>query len=144
MAVVGEANRVVRASVGRLLLYGVLAGVVTAVVNAVLYLVAAAFGAMSADVVVSGGGPVTLGAVISSSFVPAVLGAVVLAVLGRFTLRSVGIFRVVALVLLVLSFVTPFSLVGAPVAMILVLLLMHVVVAGVTVWVLTTLAPKRG
>lgn len=144
MAVVGEANRVVRASVGRLLLYGVLAGVVTAVVNAVLYLVAAAFGAMSADVVVSGGGPVTLGAVISSSFVPAVLGAVVLAVLGRFTLRSVGIFRVVALVLLVLSFVTPFSLVGAPVAMILVLLLMHVVVVGVTVWVLTTLAPKRG
>lgn len=144
MAAVGEADGIVRVSAGRLLLYGALAGVLAAVANAVLYLVASAFGAMPEDVVVSGGGPVTVGAVIFSSFVPAVLGAVVLAVLGRFTLRSVGIFRVVALVLLVLSFVTPFSLVGAPVAMILVLLLMHVVVAGVTVWVLTTLAPKRG
>ena len=83
-----------RVSAGRLLLYGAFAGVLAAVVNAVLYLVAAAFVEVPAEV--------TLGAVVVSSLVPALLAVVFLAILWRFTRRAVGIFRVLAVVLLVL------------------------------------------
>ena len=95
------------------------------------------------DVVVTGQGPVTLGALVSISFVPALLGALVFAVMGRFTRRPIRTFRVVAAVVLVLSFATPFTLPGAPVAMIAALLLMHVIAAAAITGGLTTLG-RRG
>ena len=91
-------------------------------VNAVVYLLASALGAMSPNVVVPGQGPVTLGAVVSIPFVPALLGALLFAVMGRFTGRPIRTFRVVAAVVPVLSFATPFTLPDTPVAMILALL----------------------
>ncbi|QIN79711.1 hypothetical protein GBA65_15545 [Rubrobacter marinus] len=130
------------AGFGRLLIYGVVAGVAAAVANAVVYLLASALGAMPQDVVANGQ-PITLGAVATSSFVPAILAALLLALLGRFTRRPVSIFRIVAVVLLVVSFVTPFSIPGAPIAMIVALLLMHVVAAAVIVAVLTRFG-RRG
>ncbi len=132
-----------RVAYGRLLWVGPLAGAVAAVVNAVVYLLASAFGAMPPDVVVPGQGPVTLGAVVSISFVPALLGALLFAVMGRFMRRPIRTFRVVATVVLVLSFATPFTLPGAPLAMIAALLLMHVIAAAAITGVLTTLG-RRG
>lgn len=81
--------------------------------------------------------------VVLSSIMPAIVAAVFLALLVRFTRRPIGIFRVVAVVLLVLSFITPFTIPGAPAAMILTLLIMHVVAAAIIIWVLTTLAPRQ-
>ena len=98
---------------------------------------------MPLDVVVPGQGPVTLGAVVSISFVPALLGALLFAVMGRFTGRPIRTFRVVAAVVMVLSFATPFTLPGTPVAMILALLLMHVSAAVAITGVLATLG-RRG
>ena len=72
----------------------------------------------------------TLGAVVTSSFVPTILAAVLFALLGRYTRRPVSISRAVAVVLLLVSFVTPFSIPGAPVSMIVALLLVHVVAAA--------------
>jgi hypothetical protein len=70
------------------------------------------------------------------------LGALLIAVMGRLTRRPIRTFRVVAAVL-VLSFATPFTLLGAPAAMILASLLMHVIAAVAITGVLTTLG-RRG
>ncbi len=143
-AVSGSEARAGRISLARLLWAGPLAGGGAAAVNAVVYLLASGLGAIPQDVVVPGQGPITLAPVVVSSFVPALLGAGSLALLARFTQRPVRIFRIAAVVALVLSFVTPLSLVGAPASMVLALLLMHVVAAAVIVGVLTTLARARG
>ena len=143
LSAAGAGGGAARMSFWRLLLFGMVAGVLAAVVNAVVYLLASAVGAIPESVVVSGGGPITLGAILVSSFVPALLAALFLAVLERFTRRAIGIFRVVAVVLLVLSLSAPLTIAGAPAAMILALFLMHIVAAGVIIWVLTVLAPSR-
>lgn len=132
-----------RVSFGRLVTFGAIAGMLAAVANGVVYLLAAAVGTMPDDVAVSGGAPITLLPVVLSSIMPAIVAAVFLALLVRFTRRPIGIFRVVAVVLLVLSFITPFTIPGAPAAMILTLLIMHVVAAAIIIWVLTTLAPRQ-
>ena len=125
---------------GRLVPAGLLAALVAAAANAVVYLVAVAAGAMPQDVVVNGQGPVTLPVVATTSAFGAVAGTIVYALVVRFTRRPVRVFRVVAAVALVLSFAGPFTIPGAPAAMIATLLLMHVVAAAVVVGLLTTLA----
>ena len=81
-------------------------------------------------------------AVVIFSFVPALLAAGFLALLGRFTKRPLRTFTIVAAVVFVLSLYTPFSIPGAPFAMILALELMHLVVAVIVVAVLTKLGRR--
>lgn len=131
-----------RVAFGRLLWVGPLAAAAAAVANAVVYFTASALGTMPQDVVVNGQGPITLPVVAAMSAQGAVVGAIVYALVGWFAQRPVRVFRVVASVALVLSFVTPFTLPGAPVVMVAVLLLMHVVAAMVIVGILTTLTRK--
>jgi len=127
----------------RLLWVAPLAGLIATALSTAIYLAAAALGSMPQDVVVQGRGPITLGAVISSSFVPALLAAGALALFGRFTRRPVRNFVALAAVALVLSFATPFSLVGASAAMRTVLLLMHVLAATIITGGLLTLATRE-
>lgn len=129
-------------SLRRLLWVGPLAGLVAAVLNAMLYGITTAAGLIPAGFEAPNGGVVGLGAVVSTSFVAALLGAAFLAVLGWLTRRPVRNFRVVAVVLLVLSFLTPFSLPGAPATLVAVLLLMHAIAAVSITGVLTTLARR--
>lgn len=131
-----------RVAYRRLLWVGPVAGLVAALANVVVFLLASALGAVPGDVLPQGQPPVTVGAVGFSSFVPALLGAVLFGLLGRFTRRPVRNFRVVAVGVLVLSFATPFTIPGAPVAMILALLLMHAIAAVVVTGVLTALGRK--
>ena len=84
----------------------------------------------------------TLGMVVGSTLVPALLAGVVFALLGRFTRRPVRSFVVLATVLLVLSFVTPLTIAGAPLSMVVALELMHVVAAVVVVGGFVTLAQR--
>jgi hypothetical protein len=132
-----------RVTWGRLALAGLLAGAVAAAANAIVYLVAAAAGAMSQDIVVNGQGPITLSMVATMSAFGAVSGTVVYALIGRFARRPVRVFRVVAAVALALSFAGPFTIPGAPAAMVATLLLMHVVAAAVVVGLLTTMAARK-
>ena len=121
-----------------------LAGVGAAAINAVIYLIASAAGAIPATVLVPGMNlPVTVVPVVLNSFVPAILAAIFLALLQRFARRPIRLFRIIAAVLLVLSFANPFTIPGAPIAMILVLDLMHIVAAATIVGVLTTVPVKR-
>lgn len=74
------------------------------------------------------------------------LGAVIaFAVIGRLARRPVRTFNLVALVVLILSFLPDLGLLasGAPLPGVIVLMLMHVVAAGIAVWVLGRYAVER-
>ena len=121
-----------------------LTALAAAAANALVYLVATVVGALPSGFVIPGPGtPLTLGMVVGSTLVPALLAGVVFALLGRFTRRPVRNFVVLATVLLVLSFVTPLTIAGAPLSMVVALELMHVVAAVVVVGGFVTLA-RRG
>jgi len=133
-----------RIALGRLWWASLLAGIAAIVANVVVYFIASAAGAIPQSVLIPGmNQPITVVLVILNSFVPAILAAVLLALLNRFTRRPVRIFRIIAAVLLVLSFANPLTLPGAPLAMILALDLMHIVAAAIIVGVLTTVPVKR-
>ena len=124
----------VRVLAGRLLRRGLLAAVLAAVVSA-LVLVSAS--SLFGGVVVPPGETLTLGPVIAASAIGAVGGAIVLGIIGRFSRRPIRVFRVTALVVLLLSLVPiPLQGVAGPSAG--ALILMHVVVAAIVVGVLTT------
>lgn len=133
-----------RIALGRLWWASLLAGIAAIVANVLIYFIASAAGAIPQSVLIPGmNQPITVVLVILNSFVPAILAAVLLALLNRFTRRPVRIFRIIAAVLLVLSFANPLTLPGAPLAMILALDLMHIVAAAIIVGVLTTVPVKR-
>lgn len=120
------------------------AAVGAALINAVVYLVARLVGAIPADVIVPNAGtPLTVGMVVFTSAVAAVAGALVYALVSRFARRPVRVFGVLAVVVLVLSFATPFSIPGAPLSMILAMEVMHVVAAGAIFFALTSLSRAR-
>ena len=127
----------------RLLWATPLAAVAAAVGNAVVYFVASALGAMPQDFVVQGSGPITLAPVVLSSLIGAAGAAVIFAVVVLLSRRPIWTFRIVAVVALVLSFVTPLTIPGAPLSLILTLELMHVVAAVIITDVLTTLARAK-
>lgn len=129
---------------GRFLLAVPVAAAGAAVANSVVYFVASALGFVPGDVAVGPEGQaLNLFAVIFASVIGAVGAAVVLAVLNLLLRRPVPVFYVVSAVVLVLSFYTPTTIAGAPLAMVLTLELMHVVAAAVIVGVLTTF-PRGG
>lgn len=128
----------------RLLVAGLVAAVGASVANTVIYFIGAALRFVPQDVAVSpDGAPLGIGIVIIASVVGAIGAAAVLAVLNLFLRRPVRVFYVISAVVLLLSFYTPTTISGAPVAMVLTLGLMHVVAAAVIMGALTTLA-RRG
>ena len=127
---------------GRLVPAGALALVLAAAANAVVYLVASSLGAMPQDVDANGQGPIKLPMVVATSAAGAVVGTLVYALVGRFVRRPVRVFRLVSALALVLSFVGPLTIPGAPAAMVAALLVMHVVTAVIVVGLLTTLAAR--
>jgi hypothetical protein len=132
-----------RIDLGRLWWASLLAGLGAVVANVLVYFIVSAAGAIPNSVLVPGmNQPMTVVLVIMSSFVPALLAGVLLALLNRFTRRPVRSFRIIAAVLLLISFVNPFTIPGAPLTMILALGFMHIVAAAIIVGVLTTLPVK--
>jgi hypothetical protein len=76
------------------------------------------------------------------------VAAIVYALIGRFSKHPIRVFRVVALIALLLSFAMPLSAMQftppADVTTIVVLLVMHVVAAMITIGMFTTLARTPG
>lgn len=117
--------------------------VAAAVANVVVYFVASALGFLPGDVAIGPDGQaLNVVAVVVASAIPAFGAGALLAVLNVFLRRPVRVFVIVSAVVLMLSFYTPTTIAGAPLAMVLTLELMHVVAAAVIVGVLTTL-PRR-
>ena len=123
-----------------------LAAVATAIANALVYFAASGLGFVSHGVLISsptGEKPLSVAPVAISSVVGAIGAAIVFALTGLFARRPVRLFRIVAIVVLVLSFATPLTIPDVPVAMFLSLEVMHVVAWVVIVGLLTTLARQE-
>ena len=122
-----------------------LAALAAAVANTLVYFAASALGTISQDVLLPspmGVSPLTVGLVATTSVIGTIGAAIVFAIIGLFARRPVRLFRIVATVVLVLSFVMPATVPGVPVAMRLSLVVMHVVAWAVSAGLLTTLARK--
>lgn len=125
----------------RLVWVGPLAIVLAVVGNIVVYTLAAALGAFPADLIIPAAGqPLTIAPVIFTTIVGVVGGIAMYALLGRLVRRPVRLFRIIGIVVLALSFVTPFSIPGGTPLFYTALLAMHVVAALVCLVLLTTMA----
>lgn len=134
------AGRSERISYRKLLVAFLVAAVVAAAGSAVLFLIGSAVGLITPDVVLPTGAPMTVFEPIFSSVVGTVGATTTLTIIARFTRRPIRIFRIVAAIVLVLSFTMPLGIAGAPLSYLAVVELMHVWVAGVAVTVLPALA----
>lgn len=106
---------------------GLMAIVVAAVVNALLYFIGAALGWIPDTVLTPMGQPVTIVPVVASTVFTLVVATIVYSILNRFTSNPNRWFTIIAVIVLLLSAVSPLSLPGAPVMMIVVLEVMHLV-----------------
>jgi hypothetical protein len=122
-----------------------LAGLAAALLNALLYLLARAAGALPLTVLLPNlNEPLGLRLVILNSLLPALLAGPLLALLGKWSKHPVRTFRLLAAIVFLLSLVTPFGIAQAPLPMVLVLELMHLVAAGVITYALTVGATSPG
>ncbi len=133
-------------SYGRLPGVALLAAVAAALANALVYFAASGLGTISQSILLPspmGMSPLTVGLVVITSVIGAIGAAIIFALIGRFARHPVRLFRIVAGVVLVLSFSMPATVPGVPVAMKLSLAVMHVVTWAVSVGVLTTLVRRE-
>lgn len=106
-----------------------------AIGNLLIYFVGAALGAFPADVLTPVGEPITFLPVVIATTAGVVMALVGYLLLSRFLApaRLNRIFTILLALIIVASFVTPFGIEGAPVMMIALLNLMHVVL-GLAIW----------
>jgi hypothetical protein len=130
-----------RVSWRRLLWVGPLAIVASVIANQIVQFIALALLNISPDFP-----PLMIGPPIMFTII-GVLGAVIVyAIIGRLSRRPIRLFRVIALIALVLSFIPDIGLLtsnmlpGTSLTAVLTLAIMHVVAWAITVWMLTTLA----
>lgn len=127
----------------RLLWVTLLTAIVASGINALIYASTEGLGAFPNDVHIASGEPLTVSLVIIGSVFGALGAGIAFAIIDRFASRPVRLFRIVAVVVLILSFATPFTISGAPGDMIATLILMHIVAAGVSIGLIPALTPQR-
>jgi len=110
---------------------------------AAVYGISRAAGAIPHDVLLPGPAgqePLTLGLVLSASSLAATIATVLFLVLDFTSRRPMRRFHLIALVVFLVSLVTPFTVAEAPTGMIAAMLAMHVLTAGIVVGFTTALA----
>jgi hypothetical protein len=125
-------------SLGPALVGGTVAGIVAAVVNALIF----ATGVIEPSVETPAGGPIILGAVITFSLVPNILGGAVFWSLQRRTSAPLQTWQILVAVVTVGSLVALLGLQGAPLSMVLALVAMHII-AGAAAYVVTPAVAAR-
>jgi len=119
----------------RLFRNALVAALLAAAVNALIFFVGAALGAFPQDVFVPRTGePFSVLPFVIFTAVSVLAGVLVFALLTRIVARPKRVFWVLAAAVFTLMFFTPFTVPGAPVAMIVALELTHVVAAAGAVW----------
>lgn len=109
---------------------GAMAAGVSVVINAILFFIFHAAGIISDAVFIQPNQPLTIVPVIISSILPTLVGACVFFLFEKFSSNGFKIFTIVAVILLLLSLLSPFmSVQDMPMAYGVVLDVMHVVVA---------------
>jgi hypothetical protein len=114
----------------QIILAGASAAGVSVVFNALLFLVFHSLGVLSDTVFVQPNEPLTIVAVIISSVFPTLLGACVFFLFEKYTNNGFKLFSIIAIVLMLLSLISPFTAIkDMPVSYGIVLDVMHVIVA---------------
>lgn len=125
----------------RILIGAIMAAIAAAVANGVIFLIGDAAGSFPNDVTFEGSNgeamSIELGSVIGGSIIAVMAAGIVFAVISRLSSRPERLFSMIALVLLILSFIPPFTIPDAPGDMIVALLLMHLVGGAIAIWTLT-------
>jgi len=118
---------------------GIIAAVVAAALNAILYQVGAATGNMPADFITPLGYPITLAPMVIMSIVPLLLGTLAYTILTRFVKNPLAnrIFVGVSIVLLILFAFSPLQLVNPPSGMVIILEVAHLIAGGALIYALT-------
>ena len=132
-------------SYGRLPGVALLAALAAALADALVFFAASGLATISQSVRLPspmGLSPLTVGLVVVTSAIGAIGASIVFAIIGLVARRPVRLFRIIAAVVLVLSFAMPATVPGVPVAMRLALAVMHVVAWAVSVGLLTALARR--
>ncbi len=103
-----------------------LAAVAAAITNAVLFYIFRPLGAWPQDILVAGNNPMTVVPIILFSCVGVLGAAVALGLLARFTEHSERNFYIVAALVFIGFFFTPFTIPNAPTIMVIALEIVHV------------------
>jgi len=116
---------------------GLTAAAIAAVINTVLYVAGSALGGFRADVITPMGTPITLAAVILASIAPLLVGTLVYTLLYRWTTNPNRWFTILAILVLLAFVPGPLTLPNAPLLMIVLLEVMHLVAGGALLYLLT-------
>lgn len=100
------------------------------IINSLLFFIFQAFGILTNDVYVQPNQPLTIVPVIISSILPTIIASLVYFLIEKFSENGFKVFTLISVVLLILSFASPFMAVdNMPIGFGIVLNLMHIVVA---------------
>src|SRR4051812_38022452 len=105
-------------AIGAIWRNGMMAAVVAAVINALLFFVGSAIGAFPTSVITPMGGPITVVLVVISTVVGLLVGTLGYTVLNWLTANPNRWFTILAVIMLILMAYNPFTLAGAPMLMI--------------------------
>jgi hypothetical protein len=109
---------------------GLMAAGTALIINVILFYIFHSAGIIRDDVFIDGKQPLTIVPVILSSIIPSLIAVIVFFFMEKFTNNGYVIFSVVAVILLLLSFLSPFmNIKGISIGYGIILNLMHVVVA---------------
>jgi len=139
-------GRNARISMRRLLWVGPLTAVVAAIANVIVREIGVLIGTVPSDLMI-----LQEPGVAGSTIIQVLLGVLVFALLAKFAKNPIRTFRIVAIVALILSLSNPIMvLTGAfpigvtiSVATMLTMMVMHVVAAAITIWMLSTLTTEQ-
>lgn len=117
---------------------GILAALVATLINAILFYAGAAAGGFPASVLTPMGVPITIAPVIIMSVATILLGTIGYTVLSRMTANPNRWFIIATVIVFIAMFISPIQLqsVGAPLLMVILLEVMHVVAAGAAIYFL--------
>lgn len=123
---------------------GLMAAVAATVVNAILFFIFHATGILVDTIFIQPNQALTVVPIIISSIMPTLIATLVFYLLERYTKNGWKIFKIIALVLMVITFVNPFmGIQGVTVGYAVVLDLMHVVVVGALLYFIGTAVKKN-
>lgn len=120
-----------KTSFGKIMLYSLFAGLTSVVINEILFFIGKAMGAFPETVMVPNQNqPFNALPFIFSSIIPSLVAGLVMGLINHIAKAPKKIFNIIAIVLVLLSLYSPFTIPMAPMSMIIVLNIMHLVVAG--------------
>jgi len=110
---------------------GLMAAIAAAIINVILFFIFHALGVIKDDILVQPDQPLTFIPVIITSILPTLIASLVFFLIEKYSRNGFKSFRIVAIVLLLLSFMNPFmGIEGVTIGYALALNLMHIVVVA--------------